>query len=297
MPEIKKKSMSLDDMIAKKRRLDASKVASMIMGKKRNETVVGAPTKPRAVSGNGVTGKPMPNTRPSINKAWTHDLHHKNNPNESRVSKLPTTLSPTVARSLQNNRLFAALHTDQVKIAVPSSTEHLNGSAGRNLNPGRGSDIRGVSKGFSIRGSAGPVVVQASNFAPGTTAEDIKHAMMPLGKILSCIILTAVPTVICEIVFEKKDSAEKCIDQYNGQRADGRVLHMFFKNGPPVGRVANTQMHQTHQMPSDPYAQREEADRLRREANVTFHDGRYGVTPPPLYSDALMQKGRGFSRG
>ena len=43
-----------------------------------------------------------------------------------------------------------------------------------------------------------------------------------------------------------------------------------------------------------PYAQREDADRRRREQNIHFQDGRYGVKPPPMYSDALLQKGRGF---
>lgn len=46
-------------------------------------------------------------------------------------------------------------------------------------------------------------------------------AMLPLGKILSCIILAANPTVICEIVFEKKEAADQCISQYNNQLADG----------------------------------------------------------------------------
>lgn len=72
-------------------------------------------------------------------------------------------------------------------------------------------------------------MVQASNFAPGTTAEDIKMAMLPLGKILSCIILAANPTVICEIVFEKKEAADQCISQYNNQLADGTL-----PNSPPV---------------------------------------------------------------
>lgn len=48
-------------------------------------------------------------------------------------------------------------------------------------------------------------------------------AMLPLGKILSCIILAANPTVICEIVFEKKEAADQCISQYNNQLADGTL--------------------------------------------------------------------------
>lgn len=50
----------------------------------------------------------------------------------------------------------------------------------------------------------------------------------------------------------------------------------------------------------DPYAVREEADRLRKERNMhAVQDGRFGVSPPvysaPLYSDALLMKGRGFA--
>jgi len=179
-------------------------------------------------SGSGVLGGGS-----ASNGKWTHDLHHKVNPTANRVSKLPTTISPAVARSLQNNRLFAALHGDQVRVTPPAGG---GGAAGGGGGAGAGAvagglHIRGsaaavgtAATGFQIRGSAGPAVVQASNFAPGTTAEDIKHAMAPIGKILSCIILTATPTVISEIVFEKKEAAEMCINQYNGQKADGESL-------------------------------------------------------------------------
>lgn len=161
-------------------------------------------------------------------------------------------------------------------------------------------------------------MVQASNFAPGTTAEDIKMAMLPLGKILSCIILSANPTVICEIVFEKKEAADQCILQYNNQLADGklfsslfislaklllltrkegRLLHLTLKPGPPVSRL----MHHGGAAPrppprqTDPNVAREEADRQRRLTNISYQDGSYGVRPPPLYSDALVQRGRGFN--
>ena len=80
--------------------------------------------------------------------------------------------------------------------------------------------------------------MQASNFAPGTTAEDIRHAMASIGKILSCIILTASPSVISEIVFEKRDAAAACIRQYNGQRADGMPPPSFPPVQQAVGVVA-----------------------------------------------------------
>lgn len=73
---------------------------------------------------------------------------------------------------------------------------------------------------------------------------------------------------------------------------------MFFKNSPPVGPVTRETIKLEQQEPPqqrDPYLEREEADRRRREQNIHFQDGRYGVKPPPIYSDALLQKGRGFN--
>ena len=120
--------------------------------------------------------------------------------------------------------------------------------------------------------------------------------MLPLGEILSCLVLTAAPVVIAEIVFKDKESAEKCIAQYNGQRADGRVLNIAYKAGPAVA------VHTQQPKLVDAYSIREEEDRKRRERNggMSYQDGSYGVSAPkvysaPLYSDALMMKGRGFS--
>ena len=169
---------------------------------------------------------------------WGHDLHHRANPAASRISKFTnSSINPAVARSLKNNRLFAALHGGPVAATTtPSpSTFITTAAATANAKGGGGLHIRGganssPSTGFQIRGSAAPAVVQASNFAPGTTAEDIKHAMAPIGNILSCIVLTSNPSVISEIVFEKREAAEACIRQYNGQRADGMPPSPF----PPV---------------------------------------------------------------
>lgn len=55
--------------------------------------------------------------------------------------------------------------------------------------------------------------------------------MLPLGDILSCLVLTAAPTVIAEIVFREKGAAEKCIAQYNGQRADGELMCCMKREG------------------------------------------------------------------
>jgi len=189
-----------------------------------NERIVkgqdGSAILPPPASGSGVgaaaTGK------------WKHDPHSRANPDAYRVSKgaAGTRVSPAVAKQLQGNRLFAALHGDQVEV------RGVRGAAEGSLSIlGQGQDSKqrvepakkegALVGGFQIRGVAGPAVVQASNFAPGTTAEDIRHAMQPLGKILSCIILIVTPSVIAEIVFETKQAGDKCIQQYNGQKADG----------------------------------------------------------------------------
>ncbi|TGZ84922.1 hypothetical protein EX30DRAFT_337373 [Ascodesmis nigricans] len=301
-----KKNISLDDILAQKRRKDASSLATAIMGKKNPEK--GKPVIKKATAGS-----------PALSPASSRI---------SKTSKVPgTSISPNVARSLQNNKLFTALHTEQVSVKTgpipvgpaarrngipvgPAASVARRPQYQQQQRPQRQQrpeppQIKGLASGaggngFSIRGSAGPTVVHATNFAPGTTSEDIRHAMAPLGKILHCMILSAQPTVIAEIVFEKKEAAEKCIEQYNNQRADGRLLHIYLKNGPPSvkvpSRVDNYGQPRSPSPLIDPYRQREEADRLRREANVrvTFQDGRYGVKPPPLYSDAFIQKGRGF---
>ena len=69
--------------------------------------------------------------------------------------------------------------------------------------------------GLSIRGTAGPFVVEASNFAPGTTAADIESALQSVAVdsngangIISCRIVTASPTVIAEMVFTERHIAD-----------------------------------------------------------------------------------------
>ena len=72
---------------------------------------------------------------------------------------------------------------------------------------------------ITIRGAAGPYVVIASNFAPGTTAADIESAMVPNGSdISSCRIITASPTVMAEMVFSEKSSAEGVIETFNNKK-------------------------------------------------------------------------------
>lgn len=74
------------------------------------------------------------------------------------------------------------------------------------------------NKGMTIRGLAGPFVVMAQNFAPGTTAADIESAMTPVGGIItSCRLVKQHPIVIAEIVFESREGAERVISAFNNQ--------------------------------------------------------------------------------
>ncbi|KAF8466413.1 hypothetical protein BDZ91DRAFT_725363 [Kalaharituber pfeilii] len=300
-----KMDLSLDEMIQRERRARAASVES----KGRPHTPLG----PRGGfgkhrHGGSTIGKPPSPAPTGVNGRWVHDLHHKNNPLASRVTKstpLPSSITPSVAKSLSNNRLFTALHGDANTTSPP--TNHTRSTDIIPTPPAAGVDvgmsIRGAARqtsGFTIKGAAGPFVVRASNLAPGTTAEDVKTAMQPLGKIVSCIMLAASPTAMAEIVFEKKESADACVSQYNNQIADGRRLHVVLHPGPPIGRPSYLAKSSSPAVVVDHNAAREEADRQRRLVNQQYMnggviDGTYGFKAPVLYSDQLVAKrGRGF---
>ncbi|KAH0542182.1 hypothetical protein FGG08_003403 [Glutinoglossum americanum] len=193
----------------------------------------------------------------NIDDKWSHDLHHKNNPQASRVSQLP--MRHSSARITRDNRLYAALQSDTTSNSITDN--QIN--------------IRGAANGITIRGSAGPYTVIASNFAPGTTSDDIRSALeQHTTDIISCIILSAAPTVIAEIVFQQKSSAEIVIDTFNNQLADGRTLHVYMKQGPPTGRPKPTP---TGPRASSNFIQRERAETQRRVADVDMKDSSYSL--------------------
>lgn len=75
-----------------------------------------------------------------------------------------------------------------------------------------------VANGMTIRGLAGPYVVMAQNFAPGTTAADIESAMMPVGGMVNkCRILKTHPITIAEVEFQTKEGADRVIESFNNQ--------------------------------------------------------------------------------
>jgi len=94
-------------------------------------------------------------------------------------------------------------------------------------------------------------LVQASNFAPGTTAADIEAAMQTVAMdttgnsgLVTCRILTNNPTVMAEMVFSEQYIADKVVNTFNNQKADGRMLHVYLKQGSPSPRM--------RQMKTDP---------------------------------------------
>lgn len=104
--------------------------------------------------------------------------------------------------------------------------------------------------GLSIKGQAGPFVVEASNFAPGTTAADIESALANetidsegRNDLLSCRIMATNPTVIAEMMFSERRIADRVISTYNNQKADGRILHLYLKRSggsiPPTHSKRN----------------------------------------------------------
>ena len=112
-------------------------------------------------------------------------------------------------------------------------------------------DTRRPIKSFSIKGFAGPYVVVGSNFAPGTTSADIQSALDSVaGGMQSCRIITSNPTVVAEMIYEDKACADAVIATFNNQRAsafrpcsfttdvlqqaDGRLLHVYMKQGGPT---------------------------------------------------------------
>ncbi|KKY17449.1 hypothetical protein UCRPC4_g05591 [Phaeomoniella chlamydospora] len=160
----------------------------------------------------------------------------------SRITPAGVGKRSASASSLKQNKVPSrpASAATQKARAERISASMFNNDSQTNLLPSNNK-----SKGISIRGiSSGPFFVQASNFAPGTTAADIEAAIysMPFGaseeNLQSCRIITNSPTVIAEVVFTDRSIAEQLIESLNGQKADGRVLHVHLKN-PPTGPRRN----------------------------------------------------------
>lgn len=92
------------------------------------------------------------------------------------------------------------------------------------------------SAGLSIRGRAsGPYIVQASNFAPGTTAADIESVMQGVGGQMNyCRLVSATPTVIAQMSFLDKAGADAVIKMFNNKKVsqlDMTVMDRWLTDG------------------------------------------------------------------
>lgn len=212
--------------------------------------------------------------------------------------KPPSRPSSAAAQHERANRLASAVNNSEQANILPSSQA-------RKAQPGPG---------FSIKGTAGPFVVQASNFAPGTTAADIEAAMQSVStdstgnSLISCRILASNPTVMAEMEFSERYIADEVIRTFNNEKADGRILHVYLKQGGPSPTLKRNKSEQAPLVPdSTPAASskdlfdntvsqiedvemstetsyndsREVADRDRRNreerrADPDIQDGRYG---------------------
>lgn len=102
--------------------------------------------------------------------------------------------------------MYASLHS----APGVNGTESQVNARDRNMN---GINIKGIAA------PAGPFVVEASNFAPGTTAADIESAMLTMGgELISCKLLSSQPTIIAQVTFVEKAGAENAIATFNNQR-------------------------------------------------------------------------------
>ncbi|KAI1366985.1 hypothetical protein F5Y08DRAFT_101702 [Xylaria arbuscula] len=222
----------------------------------------------------------------NINGDWTHDLHsstqdgrrsgaQKPAPNSlaARVHAPGTTL-PKPRPGAQNAR---SNRTSKLADAYTRAAQSNNKS--QQMNIAGSQDGRGIT----IKGLAGPFAVLAQNFAPGTTAADIESALTPVGGLISsCRLVKTYPIVIAEIVFESKEGADRVIERFDKQTADGRTLSVYMKPGGYT------------QPPKGPRAQRTNETRLAD--NSVLVDGSMGFNDAMdvedsnqgLYSDNLV---------
>ncbi|KAF4123257.1 hypothetical protein GMORB2_6807 [Geosmithia morbida] len=186
-----------------------------------------------------------PSAPGNVNGEWTHDLHSsvsggggggkRTTSLGARITTPGSAAAPKNAygnnikhnsrgNSRSNNRAAAAfdrMAVDQLNIrpsasgaAAPSSSSSASG------------------RGISIRGLAGPFVVMAQNFAPGTTAADVESAMTPVGgEMESCRITKTSPFMVVEMVFHSREGGERVIQTFNDKMADGRLIKVYPKIG------------------------------------------------------------------
>ncbi|KAK0646112.1 hypothetical protein B0T16DRAFT_429026 [Cercophora newfieldiana] len=257
----------------------------------------------------------------NIDGEWTHDLHASQDP---KLAHKPGSL----ASRISNPNLGPAANPRQKRRAaqvaqalIRTELQHPRAPAVPTAPASFGNNHRSNKPaseplGLTIRGLAGPYVVLAQNFAPGTTAADIESALTPVGGIIErCRIIKTHPTVIAEIIFESKEGADRVVARFDGQTADGRILSVFAK--PGNNPTPDSQVPRQPKPPSGPRSMRDEPevvdgslgfdDPMETDNYSNGNSNGNGRQPPRgpaadggLYSDKLVRenrRGRGFNRG
>ncbi|KAK4114998.1 hypothetical protein N656DRAFT_696787, partial [Canariomyces notabilis] len=252
----------------------------------------------------------------NVDGEWTHDLHDVQPPrgpkamSGSGAGSLAARITdpkapPTGPASHRKQRRAAQVAQALIKSELRGQKPGGGQQQQQNGQPfaGNGSaptttTATSFNKGITIRGLAGPFVVMAQNFAPGTTAADIESAMTPVGGIIiSCRLLKQHPIVIAEIVFESKQGADNVIATFNNQTADGRVLSVYAKPGntpTPLRPSADDPM-----VVDGSWGFEDPIETTTTEYRPVPPVSAAAAAPSGLYSDNIVKKnrwGRGFNR-
>ncbi|KND05178.1 uncharacterized protein SPPG_00845 [Spizellomyces punctatus DAOM BR117] len=171
-------------------------------------------------------------TRPgNADGQWKHDLFEGG---RRKTGDLRTQIQrPAVSGTLSDR--VRGLVSDTID--TPRRTVQRNNAGGVMVDR-LGPPVRSVSSkqnpigssgSISIKGGAGPAVIQIENLHPAATPEDIKTSLSPYGKIVDCTLTFDAQgrsSGVCTVTFERRDSAQNAINKLNGQIADGRVLRV-----------------------------------------------------------------------
>ena len=186
------------------------------------------------MSQRSVTSAQLP--KANVEASWGHDLHHVDNNQPSRVSRISR--NNPLTHITRNNRLFEAI---TAKVSQTEPSDQVN--------------AKKLGEEITIRGLAGPYVVVGTNFASGTTAADIESAMVPSGgEMQTCRIIASEPTVVAEMVFAEKANAERVIATFNNKRVRRHLLNSSCPaDAPDIGRWPYTSPLHEARRPDEPY--------------------------------------------
>ncbi|KAK5940760.1 hypothetical protein PMZ80_007177 [Knufia obscura] len=171
-----------------------------------------------------------PPSRPSSTTPSHSNRSHRDSQSNARASRIANEIDSGNANiTSSRNNSFTTTPTS----SKPTSTARNGFST---TQPQQG-------PGLTIKGSAGPFTVHASNFAPGTTDADITAALQPelyddagISCLQSCRLVATRPAVIAEMVLSERAVADRIVRKFDGMKADGRVLRVeIVKTGSSSG--------------------------------------------------------------